>query len=80
MPRIQPIEPENAPDAAQPLIEAGKKQTGGQVINFFKQLSVSPATFKAYMDFAGTMQEGALDRQMQELIAVAVSDFDGCKY
>ncbi len=29
MPRIQPIEPENAPEAAQPLIEAGKQQTGG---------------------------------------------------
>ena len=32
------------------------------------------------MDFAGTMQGGALDRQMQELIAVAISDFNGCKY
>ena len=79
MPRIQPVEPENAPDAAQPLIEAGKEKAGG-VINFFKQMSVSPTTFKAYMDFAETMEGGALDRKMQELIAVAVSDFDGCKY
>lgn len=80
MPRIQPVEPENASDAAQPLIEAGKQQAGGTVINFFKQMSVSPTTFKAYMDFAGTMKGGALDRRMQELIAVAVSDFDGCMY
>lgn len=80
MPRIQPVEPENAPEAAQPLIEAGKQKAGGTVINFFKQMSVSPTTFKAYMDFAGTMEEGSLDRQMQELIAVAVSDFDGCMY
>lgn len=80
MPRIQPVEPQNAPEAAQLLIEAGKQQTGGQVINFFKQMSVSPTTFKAYMDFSGTMQGGALDRQTQELIAVAVSDFNGCKY
>ena len=80
MPRIQPVEPESAPEAAQPLIEAGKQQTGGEVINFFKQMSVSPTTFKAYLDFAGTMQGGALDREMQELIAVAVSDFDGCRY
>ncbi len=80
MPRIQPLEPENAPEAAQPLIEAGKQQTGGEVINFYKQMSVSPTTFAAYMDFAATMQGGALDRQMQELIAVAVSDFDGCTY
>jgi hypothetical protein len=80
VPRIQPVEPENAPEAAQPLIEAGKQQTGGEVINFFKQMSVSPTTFKAYMDFAGTMQGGSLDRQMQELIGVAISDFDGCRY
>ncbi len=80
MPRIQPVEPENAPEAVQPLIEAAKQETGGQVLNFHKQMSVSPATFKAYMDFAGTMQDGALDRQTQELIAVAISDFDGCKY
>jgi hypothetical protein len=52
------VEPENAPEAAQPLIEAGKQQTGGEVINFFKQMSVSPTTFKAYMDFSGTMQGG----------------------
>ena len=59
----------------------GKKQTGGQVINFFKQMSVSPASFKAYMDFAATLEGGgALDRQTQESIAVAVSDYDGCVY
>jgi alkylhydroperoxidase family enzyme len=80
MPRIQPVEPETAPKASQPLIEEGKQMTGGQVINFFKQMAVSPASFSAYMNFSGTMQGGALDRQMQEAIAVAVSDFDGCKY
>ena len=80
MPRIQPIEPENASEVSQQYVEAGKEQTGGEVINFFKQMSVSPTTFKAYMDFAGTMQGGSLDRQTQELIAVAISDFDGCRY
>jgi alkylhydroperoxidase family enzyme len=80
VPRIQPVEPENAPPQSQQLVEAGKQNTGGQVINFFRQMSVSPTSFQAYMDFAGTLQGGALDRQMQESIAVAVSDFNGCKY
>ena len=80
MPRIQPVEPEDAPPSAQEYIKKGKQQTGGQVINFFKQMSVSPASFKAYMDFSGTLQGGALDRQTQESIAVAVSDYDGCVY
>jgi AhpD family alkylhydroperoxidase len=32
------------------------------------------------MDLSGTLQGGTLDRQMQESIAVAVSDFNGCTY
>ena len=80
MPRIQPLEPEDAPQESQPLMEQGKEQAGGELINFFKQMAVSPTSFKGYMDLAGTLQGGALDRQMQESIAVAVSDFHGCKY
>ncbi|MBA4117204.1 MAG: hypothetical protein H0X71_12430 [Rubrobacter sp.] len=80
MPRIQPIEPENASEVSQQYVEAGKQGTGGEVINFFKQMSVAPAAFKGYMDLAGTLSGGALDRQTQESIAVAVSDFDGCVY
>lgn len=80
MPRVQPVEPEDAPQGSQEYIEKGKQQTGGQVINFFKQMSVSPASFKAYMDFSGTLQGGALDRQTQESIAIAISDYDGCVY
>ena len=80
MPRIQPIEPENAPQESQEYVEAGKEMTGGEVINYFRQMSVSPKSFKGYMDLAGTLQGGALDRQTQESIAVAVSDYDGCVY
>jgi AhpD family alkylhydroperoxidase len=32
------------------------------------------------MDLSGTLQSGTLDRQMQESVAVAVSDFNGCTY
>ena len=80
MPSIEPVEPENAPEESKPLIEQSKQMSGGEVVNFFKQMAVSPKTMKAYMDFAGTMQGGALDRQTQESIAVAVSDYHGCKY
>lgn len=80
MPRIQPLEPENAPQTAQKLVEQAKQATGGQVVNFHREMSNSPTSFKAYLSFAGTMQGGALDRRMQEAIAVAVSDFNGCKY
>ena len=80
MPRIEPVAPENAPEESKPLIEKGKQITGGEVINFFKQMAVSPKSFKGYMDLSETLQGGALDRQTQESIAVAVSDYHGCKY
>lgn len=79
MPRVQPVEPEAAPSRSQELAEKGKKEAG-KVLNFHRQMSVSPAAFKSYMDFAETMRGGALDRRTQEAVAVAVSDFNGCKY
>jgi uncharacterized peroxidase-related enzyme len=80
MPRIQPVEPHDAPQVSQEYVEAGKQMTGGEVINYFKQMSVSPASFKGYMDLSETLQDGSLDRKLQESIAVAVSDFNGCTY
>jgi AhpD family alkylhydroperoxidase len=32
------------------------------------------------MDLNATLKGGTLDRKMQESIAVAVSDFNGCDY
>ena len=80
MPRIELVEPQNAPEVSQEYVEAGKQMSGGEVINFFKQMSVSPASFKGYMDLSETLQGGALDRKLQESIAIAVSDFNGCTY
>lgn len=80
MARTQAVDPNNAPREAEDLLEAGREQAGGQDINFFKQMATSPTSLKAYMDFAATMQTGALDRGTQEAVAVGVSDFNGCKY
>ncbi len=80
MPRINPVEPENAPRESQALIEQAKQATGGQVVNFHKQMAASPKSFKGYLDLAGTLQGGALDRQTQEAVAVGVSNYHGCEY
>ena len=79
MPRIRPVELEEAPQESRSLMELGE-QEAGQMLNFFRQMAVSPTSFKGYMDLSGTLQGGSLDRQTQESIAVAVSDFNGCKY
>ena len=79
MPRIQQVEPENAPEASRPLMEQGE-QTAGQMLNFFKHMAVSPAAFQAYMDFNGDLQGGALDQQTHEAVYIATSDYNGCTY
>ena len=79
MPRIQPVEPEGAPEASRPLMEKGA-QGAGKMLNFYKTFANSPTAFEGYMTLNGTLKGGALDRQMQESIAVAVSDFNGCAY
>jgi alkylhydroperoxidase family enzyme len=79
MPRIQPVEPENAPEESRPLMEQGEQEVG-QMLNFFKQMAISPASFKAYMDFNETLQGGALDMETLEAIYLATSDYNGCGY
>ena len=79
MPRIQPVEPENAPEASQPLMEQGE-QAMGQMLNFFKQLAVSPASFQAYMSFEEALQGGALDQLTREAVYLGTSDYNGCVY
>ena len=79
MPRIQPVEPENAPEASQPLMEQGE-QAMGQMLNFFKQMAVSPASFQSYMDSNAALGGGALDQMTHESIYIATSNYNGCVY
>jgi alkylhydroperoxidase family enzyme len=79
VPRIQPLEPDDAPEQSRELMELGE-QAVGQMVNYFKQMAVSPASFKAYMDFNSALQGGALDHMTHESIYIATSDFNGCVY
>lgn len=79
MPRIQPTERDNAPEESRPLMDQGE-QAAGQMLNFFKQMAVSPASFKAYLEFDGALQSGALDKKTHEAVYLATSNFNGCKY
>ncbi len=76
MPRIGPVEQESAPEASRPLMEKG----AGKMLSFYKTFAVSPTAFGGYIDLNATLSGGTLDRKMQESIAVAVSDFNGCDY
>jgi alkylhydroperoxidase family enzyme len=79
MPRIQPLEPENAPERSRELMEQGEQATG-QMLNFFKQMAVAPAAFKAYLEFEGALKSGALDQETHESVYIATSNYNGCTY
>lgn len=79
MPRIQPVEKENAPEESRPLMEKGE-QAAGQMLNFFKQMAVSPASFKSFLEMDGALQGGALDPKTREVVYIATSDYNGCTY
>jgi len=79
MPRIQPLEPDEAPQQSRQLMEQGE-QTMGQMLNFFKHMAVSPASFQAYMDFEAALQDGELDQLTREAVYLGTSDYNGCTY
>lgn len=79
MPRIEPVEPENAPEASRPLMEQGE-QAFGQMLNFLKQMAVSPASLQGWWDFNDALQGGSLDQMTHESIYIATSNYNGCVY
>jgi alkylhydroperoxidase family enzyme len=50
------------------------------MLNYFKQMAVSPASFKAYMEFEGALHGGTLDQQTHECVYIATSGYNGCTY
>ena len=79
MPRIQPIEPEDAPEQSQQLMEQGE-QAMGQMLNFFKQMAVSPAAFQAFLGIDEALGEATLDKFTHESIYIGTSNYNGCVY
>jgi alkylhydroperoxidase family enzyme len=77
--RIQPLESDEAPQQSRQLMEQGE-QTMGQMLNIFKQMAVSPASFQAYMDFEAALQGGALGQLTREAVYLRTSDYNGCTY
>ena len=79
MPRIEPVEPENAPEGSRPLMEQAA-QASGQTLNFHREFAVSPKAFEGYLNLNSTLQGGTLDRRMQESETATAMDFNGCAY
>jgi uncharacterized peroxidase-related enzyme len=69
----------DAPPAAQPLLEAVKKQLGS-VPNLFRLVSTSPAALEGWLGLSSALGGGALPAPTRERIALAVAQINGCGY
>ena len=80
MPRIPtPASIEDAPQTAQPLLQAVKKQIG-TVPNMFRAIANSPAALEGYLGLSGALAKGTLEPQTRERIALAIAEVNGCNY
>ena len=70
---------EAAPAAAQPLLQAVKKQLG-VAPNLFRLVANSPAALEGYVSLSGALGKGALPAATRERIALAVAEINGCDY
>ncbi|MEO5729218.1 MAG: carboxymuconolactone decarboxylase family protein [Byssovorax sp.] len=70
---------EASPAAAQPLLEAAKKQMG-VVPNLFRVVANSPAALEGYLGLNGALGKGQLDAPTRDRIALAVAEINGCDY
>jgi uncharacterized peroxidase-related enzyme len=74
-----PASIEASPAAAQPLLQAVKKQLG-VVPNLFRLVGNSPAALEGYLGLNGALAKGALEAPTRERIALAVAEINGCDY
>lgn len=80
MPRLLlPASIEESPAAAQPLLEAVKKQLG-VVPNLFRLVGTSPAALEGFLGLSGALAKGQLDATTRGRIALAVAQSNGCDY
>jgi uncharacterized peroxidase-related enzyme len=74
-----PASIETAPEGAQPLLQAVKKQLG-VVPNMFRVIGNSPAALEGYLGLNGALAKGALEPATRERIALAIAEVNACDY
>lgn len=79
MQRIPPVDTNQPPEQAAPLLAAVKSKMG-MVPNLMATLANAPVALHSYLDFSGDLQQGALPARLREQIALAVANRNGCQY
>ena len=79
MPRIAPVETETAAPAVRATLEAVKAKLGG-VPNLVRTFAVAPAVLNGWLGFSGGLAKGEIGARLGELLAIAISEANGCAY
>jgi uncharacterized peroxidase-related enzyme len=79
MSRIAAIDPNAAPAAVKPLLDAVQKGMG-VTPNLFRVAAQSPAALEALVALFGATAKGHFDARTREAIALAVSESNACDY
>ncbi len=79
MSRINVIDHQNANAEQKSLLDAIQSQLG-MVPNFLKIFANSPVALRAFLGLHGVANEGSLDAQTRERIALALAQQNSCQY
>lgn len=80
MPRITPLDPDNAPEHIKAVFEELKK-TKWRIPTMYRVLAHNPNVLKAHESyFDAVMNKGSLDRKLKEKVAFKVAHLNGCEY
>lgn len=77
--RIAPVTIATAPEGSRPVLE-GLKKAIGMVPNIYATVAHSPAALKGYLAFSEALASGKLSKREAELLALHVSELNGCSY
>lgn len=79
MPRLSPIQPDQATGKAKELLDAVQAKLK-ITPNMTRVMANSPAVLQGYLSFSGALAGGALDPKLREQIALEVGEQNACQY
>jgi len=80
MPRVQPVSVDAAPPEAEAVFARFMAERGN-VPNMFRTLAVRPEIMTAFDNARhAALKTGTLPLRLKELVAVRVSQINGCRY
>lgn len=79
MTRLEAINPNEASGKTKELLD-GVQSKLGMTPNIMRIMANSPGVLEGYLGFSGALQNGVLDPKLREMIALCVSEINGCDY